>query len=477
MKKRLSALLLTLCCLWIFLFPAAALEPTANYDAFDEIFLDQTTLLDWYFVLDTEYMHYLISDALYPWEEHLNDGCPPVSVSAADFEAVLYRHFRPSDDQLTALRIACSYDSANETYQIQAYGLGGGLPPRRYMGYIANSDGTYDIFWQNITYQKLDLTDSAVTEALEAAGWPDTWSYGGMVYRNSAEGYVAILSYDDFGRRYHVELNQNDVCFLSCDSFSKEDLPTAFDHVKQVTVSAPDGVTLSGITDAFPDYTRIAIEARADAAEITSLIEAFPETADHGDWVIYTFSANASPQKAFSLQVALPEETKSVFVCQCEENGNFRALAYQFLQTESGTCLSVSLSPGALSDIALFCSEEDIIPPITDTADTEPAPPDSIEETDPPHAFPTTDIPVTTAPTDQATSSGTGTLPPNDMQSDPTSSAPQTNPDTEYPDSTDSSAAGSSTSTAGCGSTLCLPWLLLLAVPFAMYASQDRAHR
>lgn len=478
MKKKLSALLLALCCLWICLFPASALEPTANYDAFDEIFLDQTTLLDWYFMLDTEYMHYLISDALYPWEEHLGDGCPPVTVSAADFEAILYRHFRPTDDQLTALRIACSYDSAHETYQLQAYGLGGGLPPRRYMGYTANSDGTYDIFWQNITYGKLDLTDAAITEALEAEGWPDTWNYGGKVYHNSAEGYVAILSYDSFGRRYHVELNQNDVRFLSCDSFSKADLPATFDHVKQVTVSAPDGIGLSDATDAFPDYTRITIETRTDAAMIASLIEAFPETADHGNWAVYTFSTNASPQKAFSLQIALPEEAKSFFVCLRSENGNFRAMAYQLLQTEFGTVLSVPLSPGTLPDIAFFCSEEDMTPPITDTSAEESAPPDSIEATEPPDAFPTTDNHETTAPQDQVTSPGTGTLPPSDAQTDPTSSAPHSRPETERPDSSETDTADSSTSFAGCGSTLCLPWLLLLVIPFALCASpHDRTRR
>lgn len=410
--KRLVGLLLSLICLIASISPPAfGLEPTALYDSLDIAFSTQLSELDRFFTLDVEYIHYKISSVLYPWELAESMGWQPMTVRAEAFEEQLYRYFAPDDDLLARLRTACSYNESAQTYQVQAYGgFGGGMKPRRYMGYVALGDGTYKVFWQNIGYLFLDSTDGDLMSRLEQAGWPSKWEHEGRIYHSGAEGYYTIASYDSFGKCYTVSMNEGIVRVHACDTFTAADLPDAFDHVKEVTLIAPDGMTVLGASDAFPDRSTLEIVPVTDDNLLEAIRSFFPSPI--GEWSAFTMTAASLPQSPITLRMHLSDTERTPFVCLSDSAGNMREIPSTIEPTEDGALLSFEIA----DSLTLFAvclvepSETDptpIIPPTVDTSETAPIPGTPIGTTAPvthpiTESRPSVSPPYDTAPYDTA---------------------------------------------------------------------------
>ncbi|MBE6542268.1 MAG: LamG domain-containing protein [Ruminococcaceae bacterium] len=180
---------------------------------------------------------------IYPWfiVEHVSDYFTdmsnsylnPALVPAWEYESVLRKHFVIDDITLSQIRSITSYNSESDTYSLTYLGGRGygTLHDREYLGYIANEDGTYDVFFNHINIKSLDkeIITSLLGEG--ASDGPAYLMYDGVVYVHSpyGTGYNTRVGIDNYGMKYTVEINGDVMRFISSEAYSAEDLPEKFD--------------------------------------------------------------------------------------------------------------------------------------------------------------------------------------------------------------------------------------------------------
>jgi len=146
MKKILSVFVILACLCALLAMPVhGAQDPMAAK------FQDALGRLDYFYDYDYNYMIRVATDAFVTWESR-----DPVSVSAAEFDAVLHKHFVITDNQIKELRELGNRDYSTtiydeqtwqpietipffneetQTYTFQYYGgFGGMLAEREYWG-------------------------------------------------------------------------------------------------------------------------------------------------------------------------------------------------------------------------------------------------------------------------------------------------------------------------------------------------------
>ena len=348
MKKTLTVLVAIFCLCSLLVFPTkAATDPMA------ERFQAELGLLDHFYDYDLHYMirkatdHFIANDVESWWT--------PTSVSAAEFDAVLHKYFVITDDQIEQLRelgnrdyyteiwddeigeiieVIPFFDADTQTYTFTFYGgFGGTLADRQYLGYV-NNGSTYDVYYQHITYGYLcDVLPEGTSEDeyAESLGYPLYIEYNGHVYEQSMDGYTAILSLDDYGRKYTVEVHSDDVVrIISCIDYTASDLPDQFSDRTQVDVQVPAD---SGIT--IPDNNNFPGGTVVSAETVTSetVTNAMANVASK--YVAYDFTATLDGQQVqpsgnLEVTFTLPADfSTDVAVYYLAEDGTMEAMNVQ----------------------------------------------------------------------------------------------------------------------------------------------------
>ena len=325
MKKLLILLTLLLCIGLLTAMPvSAATDPLAVK------FQDALGLLDHFYDYDYHYMIRKASDDFISWE-----NWDPVEVPAAEFDAALKKYFVITDQQIRELRemgnrdynveiydedtwelveVIPFFNEASQIYTVENYGgFGGSMAPRSYLGYVKNG-ATYDVFYQNITYAYLEdylPDDMSESEYADELDWPDFIDYAGIRFEPGPEGYFAYLSYDDFGRKYTVEMNGDTVRLISCTQYTKADLPDAFDDKTEVIYDLPqDSEIVIPENECFTPGTVVKVEKLSDGDIFQIAAQSMESVAE--SYQVYEFTAtmeNAAVQPDGKLAVtfAIPE--------------------------------------------------------------------------------------------------------------------------------------------------------------------------
>ena len=447
MRRQRGWALVTALVLVLLSVTVLAIEPNEVADDYDLAFRSQLRELDGAYDLDVSYMIYRVGAELYSFEEAEQNGFQPKAVDREDFEAVLYRFFAPSKAELGAIRAACGYDAESGVYAVQYDGGSGvSLAPRRYLGYLSVGGGIYEVYWQTIRYLSLDTTDAKLMSDLEAAGWPSIWMHKGVYYRLGPTGYVAVDGYDESGRCYRVTVEGGDVRLLSCRDFGPSEMPTRLDHEKQVVLRAPEGISLIGAADVFPDRTPIAIKALSYGAELDVLRDLFP---GEGEWSIYDLTAEAEPSGAYALAFRFPAPPESLLICRAE------GADWQECELRE--------SEGGEWTVALEKADERIALRVKHPIDTAPPlPPPDTSGPDEPLPPPSTEPPVTTPPqsgvieTDPVSTAAPVTVPPP-----ATVPSPSIPPSETLPEDTSTVPIPPK---SGCGAALGGAWIWMMAM-------------
>jgi len=287
--KRIICVFLLLAMLMAFSVPSVSAAEDHN-----QTFADALWLLDggFGFELNAVYMHFVVSREI---SQNNMDDMGPFCVPADEYEAILYKYFAVSDAQLQQIReYETEYDAQEQTYTFSYYGGFGGSPADYgYLGYVTNGDG-YDLYSIGYAHTYLDSKFSSYQEYesyMESLNWPETVTYEGVVYEGSMGDYVAAAELDT-GRKYHVQLNDGVVKFISCTNFERSELPEKFEPIApNVTVTLPsDGsVTLPDTDDIFADGTEVTVAVITDPAVVNTAKTALAEIAT--EFVVYDFSA------------------------------------------------------------------------------------------------------------------------------------------------------------------------------------------
>jgi len=261
MKKTFSFILL-----FTILVSCFTLDSGAASDPMAAKFQEALGLLDYFYDYDVNYMIRIANDHFVSY-----DNIGPVVVSAAEYEAVLHDHFLIDDSVIASIRThgyEAVYNITDETYTVEwVGGFGGSLAPREYLGYVKNGD-SYIVYYQNITYGYLcDVLPDEIDEYEYADEYGDPITgnveYDGFIYVSGPEGYYTLKSFDDFGRKYTVEMNGETVRIISCTEYVKGEAPESFDDKEKndVIYDVPENNTiLIPENDCFEDDTVIKVE-------------------------------------------------------------------------------------------------------------------------------------------------------------------------------------------------------------------------
>ena len=345
MKKAFAVLIAIFCLCSLLVFPAqAATDPVA------ETLQANLGMLDRFYYYNFDYMIRVASDEFLSWNWDDDSMYKPVSVPAADFEAVLHKYFVLTDRQIQELRdygnrdynteiwdeetwevveVIPFYNAETQIYTVTFYGgFGGSMPDRQYLGYVDNGS-TYDVYYQHITYGYLcDVLPDGVSEYeyAESLGYPESIEYEGIVYYQDMDGYTAILSLDDYGRKYTVEMNGDVVRIISCVDYTASDLPSQFSDRTEVEVQIPEN---SGIVipdnDNFPGGTVVSAETVTNET-VTNAMASVAEK-----YVAYDFTATLDgqqiqPDGTLEVTFALPADfSTNVAVYYMADNGDLEA--------------------------------------------------------------------------------------------------------------------------------------------------------
>ena len=332
MKKMLSVLLMIACLSLLFV-----VTTNAATDPLTEKFENALFLLDHFYDYDYNYMIRIATDEFISWDNE-DVYRNPVSVSAERFDAVLYRNFVITETQIKELRKLGNRDYSVEIYdedtgdmieripffneETETYtfrfcgGFGGSLPPREYLGYVKNGD-TYDVYYRNITYAYLsDYLPEGVNEweYAEELGYPSTIEWEGMSFTETSEGYCAIRSYDDYGRKYTVEMNGNVVRIISCVDYVSGQQPDTFDDKKaedEVIYDIPENNKVSiPENDCFEGNTTVKVEEIKSGSTLQTVNKAMKPVAEK--YVAYEFTATkdnsaVQPNGKLAVTFVIPE--------------------------------------------------------------------------------------------------------------------------------------------------------------------------
>ncbi|MBQ7325355.1 MAG: hypothetical protein IJW98_06405 [Clostridia bacterium] len=345
MKKFFGILTVVLCICFVLAMPvSAAGDPMA------EKFQEELDLLDHFYDYDYHYMIRIASDKFISWDD--DDMWKPVTVPAEEFDAVLKEHFVITDNQIQELRelgnrdyntdiwdddsgeiveVIPFFNADTQTYTFQFYGgFGGSLPDREYLGYIHNGE-TYDVYYRHISYGYLsDVLPDGVDEweYAESLEWPAKIEYDGVVYQDGPEGYYTILSYDDFGRKYTVEMNGEIVRIISCVNYTEDEQPESFDDI-YYDIPEGDKVEIPS-NDCFEGNTTVKVEEIVSGDLFDAVADAMASVAEK--FVAFEFTAtkdNVAVQPSGKLVVvfALPDGySNDVTVYYLNADGNLEAL-------------------------------------------------------------------------------------------------------------------------------------------------------
>jgi hypothetical protein len=345
MKKFFGILTVVLCICFVLAMPvSAAGDPMAAK------LQDGLDLLDYFYDYDYHYMIRIASDKFIVWDE--DSFWKPVTVPAEEFDAVLKEHFVITDNQIQELRelgnrdynteiwdddsgeiveVIPFFNADTQTYTFQFYGgFGGSMPDREYLGYIRNGE-TYDVYYRHISYGYLsDVLPDGVDE-WEYAGdleWPAKIEYDGVVYQDGPEGYYTILSYDNFGRKYTVEMNGEIVRIISCVGYTEADLPDSFDDVSY-DIPKGDKVEIPA-NDCFEGNTTVKVEEIVSGDLFDTVTKAMEKVAEQ--FVAYEFTATkdnvaVQPDGKLVVVFALPDGySDDVTVYYMKPDGTLEAL-------------------------------------------------------------------------------------------------------------------------------------------------------
>lgn len=294
--KRLVTVFLLVAMLSVLAVPSVSATEDLN-----QTFEEALWLLDggFGFELNPVYMHFVVSREI---SQNNMDDMGPFCVPAEEYEQILYQYFAVSDAQLQQIRTAeTEYDATNQTYTFEYYGGFGGAPASfGYLGYVTSGDG-YDLYSIGYDHTYLDTkfeSYEAYEAFMESMGWADSVTYEGVLYEGSMGDYVASVELDS-GRKYHVQLNDGVVKFISCTTFERGELPEKFEPIApNVTVTLPaDGsVTLPDTDNIFADGTEVTVAVVMDTAVVDTAKAALAEIAT--EFVVYDFSAVKDSQPA-----------------------------------------------------------------------------------------------------------------------------------------------------------------------------------
>ena len=327
MKKILSAAVILACLCSLLVMPAHAAY--TGQDPVATTLRDSLRLLDCFYEYDYNYMIRVATDTF-----HSSDNMDPVSVSAGEFDAVLRKFFVITDSQIQELREFGNrdynttiydeetwqpiktipfYDAETQTYTFRYYGgFGGSLPDREYLGYVKNGQ-TYDVYYRHLTYSFLHSVLPEGTSEQDVVGdeWPMTVEYKGVTYMSGPDGYYTILSYDNYGRKYTVEMNGDVVRIISCVDYTEGQQPDTFDD-KIVHYEIPEnsGVTIPD-NDCFPGNTTVKVEPIVSGSTYQKVADAVRDVADQ--FVAYEFTASREneaqqPNGKLAVTFAVPRD-------------------------------------------------------------------------------------------------------------------------------------------------------------------------
>lgn len=349
MKKAISILLSILCIFSLFTVTAySAPDPMAIK------FQEALGFLDYYYDYNYDYMIRFVTDTFL--EPSWNDDMwwKPVSVSAAQFDAVLHEYFVITDAQIKQLReegnhyysteiydeetdelieVIPFFDEATQTYSFTFYGgFGGSLAPRQYLGYVKNGE-TYDVYYQNITYEYLEdvLIEGADVFFDELT---DTAVYEGKIYEGGPDGFYRIKSLDNYGRKYTVEMNGDVVRIISCVDYTEKQLPDAFDDKEvedEVIYDIPEnGNVFIPENDCFEGSTTVKVEEISDGNTLQIVNNAMKTVAEK--YIAYEFSAtqdgvSVQPNGKLTIIFTIPEGySNNVAVFYMAKNGTLEKI-------------------------------------------------------------------------------------------------------------------------------------------------------
>ena len=253
MKKALSILL-------ILTFIAALSISVSAADPLAEKFCDALDVLDLFYEYDAFYMYITASQDFISWAD---DAPKAVKVPAADFEAALHKYFVIDGAMIAKIRAVNDgiyYNKDDNTYTAEWLGgFGGSLPDREYLGYVKKGD-TYEVYYRNLTYGFLeDVLPEGTDEYdyAEALDWPQFIEYNGVKYEAGMDGYCAILSRNNFGRKYTVEMNGDVVRIISCVDYKEGEQPDSFDDNKAPETTVAPETTKTPETTKAPETTKV----------------------------------------------------------------------------------------------------------------------------------------------------------------------------------------------------------------------------
>lgn len=409
MKKILSVFVILAVLCGLLVLPAtAAQDPMA-------VKLDEALgRLDYFYDYNYGYMINVLINAFCSWEDTTY-----VTVPAAEADAVLHKHFVLTDTQIRELRELGNRDYSIEIMDEQTWqvieripffeedtrvynlrffgGFGGMLPEREYWGYVKNG-ATYDVYYRHITYQFLSqvLPEGTTESDLFGEVWPESYVYQGITYQNGPDGYYAILSKDNFGRKYTVEENGDVIRIISCTDFTQAQCPKSFDDKNIVyDVPASSGVSIPD-NDCFSGSTTVKVEPVVSGDTFQKATTAMEEVAQK--FVAYEFTATrdnvaVQPSGKLTVTFAIPQGySDNVKVYYMAADGTLEELS----STVDARNRTVSVQLEHFSTYILAEVKQAAEPAPTDP--TEPAPTDP---TDPTESAPTE--PTGNAPTDAPT--------------------------------------------------------------------------
>ena len=348
MKKILSVLIIMLCVCALFSVTAgAATDPMA--EKFDEAL----RVLDHFYDFDYDYMIRVASDEFVSWEER-----GPFTATAAEFDGALRKHFAITDQQIKELRelgnrdynttiyneetwevieVIPFFNEETQIYTFEYYGgFGGTLAPRQYLGYVKNGN-TYDVYYQHITYAFLeDYLPEGVDEweYIEDLGYPEYIELEGIRFHDGPDGYYSTLSFDNYGRKYTVEMNGDVVRILSCTDYTSGQQPDKFDDKvveDKVIYDIPAGSDISiPENDCFDGNTVVKVEEIKSGSVKQTVDKAMESVAKK--YVAYEFTATkdnvaVQPNGKLAVTFAIPSGySNNVTVFYMSANGTLEKL-------------------------------------------------------------------------------------------------------------------------------------------------------
>ena len=227
MTKKIMALVMVLAiCLSLTVIPVHAEE-----DPLDSIFQQKLGGLAYWLNFNTgdvdinqEKWRFIVRNAFDRMVEKYNPDLPygeALVVPAQEYEQVLDSLY-PMDEHLVSylteqFSYEISYNAADDTYSLRdPGGKGGYVTESQYAGY-KEVEGKYYVYYQHRDLEF--LSGAEAWEYVKQLGWPEKVTYNGKEYIGEAGDYYRVAQLCDYGVRYTVELNGENVRLLGIKKY------------------------------------------------------------------------------------------------------------------------------------------------------------------------------------------------------------------------------------------------------------------